>query len=192
MLQFSGRFPSHRSNVMQDTASVRGDDDGMDVDDDSAVTEFVRPSHPLDLLHLEVIEHFGELLLELVAKVAGPEVEKFGAADVMPSLHAPAYARKQLMLWTTTDSLEFLNTKKACPQSSPRVDVFLTRPYKTGARRGQEWSRRDWEVALGTLGKIGDLWADGAGISESVRAVEAYVRTVFELEMRPTGVGLLY
>lgn len=175
---------------MQDTACVRrDDDDGMDVDDESVVTELARPSHPLDQLHLQVIEHFGELLLELVAKVAGPEAETFGAAR-MTSRHAPMHTRKQLLFWTTTDSLDFLSTKKAWPQSSPRVEVFLKRPYEMGARRGQDWSRRDWEVALGTLGKIGNLWADGASIGESVRAVEAHVWSVFELGMRPTGVGL--
>jgi len=172
---------------MEDTGGVKGDDEGMDIDDDSAVTELVRPSHALDLLHLQVIDHFSELLLELVAKVAGPEVEKFGAAE-MTSRHAPACMRKQLMLWTTSDSLEFLNTKKACPQSSPRVDVFLMRPYEgRGARRGQDWSRRDWEVALSALCKIGDLWDDGAGLRESVPAVEVHMRRVFDSAMRPTG-----
>lgn len=175
-----------------DTVGVKGDEDGMDIDDDSAVTEFVRPSHALDLLHLQVIDHFGELLLELAAKVAGPEAQKFGAAE-MTSRHAPAYTRKQLMFWTASDSLEFLNAKKTCPHSSPRVEVFLMRPYEgRGARRGQDWSRRDWEVALSTLGKIGDLWADGAGMRESVPAVEVHMRRVFELAMRPTGVGTLH
>lgn len=193
MLPFSGHFPSYRGNVMEDTAVVKGDDDdddGMDIDDDSAVTELVRPSHPLDLLHLQVIDHFGELLLELVGKVAGPEAEKFGTAE-MTSRHAPAYARKLMMFWTTSDSLEFLNTKKAWPRSSPRVDVFLQRPYEgKGTRRGQDWSRRDWEVALGTLGNIGDMWSDGGCISESVPAVEVEMRRVFELAVRPTGVGV--
>lgn len=176
---------------MDDTVGVKvSDDDGMDIDDDSAVTELVRPSHPLDLLHLQVIDHFSELLLELVAKVAGPEAQKFGAAE-MTSRHAPAYTRKQLMFWTALDSLEFLNTKKGCPKSSPRLEVFLTRPYEgKGARRGQDWSRRDWEVALSGLSKIGDLWVDD-GIRESVPAVEVHMRRVFEMAVRPTGVGLL-
>jgi len=191
MFRFSGHFPSYRGNMMQDPASVKGDDEGMDIDDDSAVTELVRPSHPLDLLHLQVIDHFSELLLELVAKVAGPEAQNFGFAE-MTSRHAPAYTRKQLMFWTASDSLEFLNTKKACPHSSPRVEVFLMRPYEgKGARRGQDWSRRDWEVALSTLGRIGDMWADGAGVRESVPAVEVHMRRVFELAIRPTGVGVL-
>jgi len=193
MLRFSGQFSSYHSDVMRDTASVKKvDDDGMDIDDDSAMTELVRPIHPLDVLHLQVIEHFGELLLELVGRVAGPEADKFGAAAAM-SRHAPAYTRKRLMFWTTADSLEYLNTKKGFPQSSPRVDVFLSRPHRghVGARRGQDWSRRDWEVALGTLGMLGEKWAlEGTNMRESVRAVEAHMRTVFELDMRPTGVGV--
>lgn len=193
MFRFSGHLPSYRGNVMQDSdpASVKGDDEGMDIDDDSAVTELVRPSHPLDLLHLQVIDHFSELLLELVGKVAGSEAQNFGAAE-MTSRHAPAYTRKQLMFWTALDSLEFLNTKKAFPHSSPRVEAFLMRPYEgRGARRGQDWSRRDWEVALSTLGRIGDMWAYGAGVRESVPAVEVHMRRVFELAIRPTGVGVL-
>lgn len=190
---FSEHFPSYRGNVMEDTAGVKrddDDDDGMDIDDDSAVTELVRPSHPLDLLHLQVIDHFEELLLELAGKVAGPEADKFGTVE-MTSRHAPAYARKQMTFWTTMDSLEFLNTKKACPCSSPRVEVFLKRPYEgMGARRGQDWSRRDWEVALGTLGRIGDVWSDGGCMRESVLAVEEEMRRVFGLAIRPTGLGL--
>lgn len=174
---------------MEEIAGEKADEDGMDIDDDSAMTELVRPTHPLDLLHLQVIDHFSELLLELVAKVAGPEAEKFGAAET--SRHAPAYTRKQLMFWTASDCLEFLNAKKTCPRSSPRVEVFLMRPYTKGARRGQDWSRRDWEVALSTLGKIGDMWADGTGIRESVPAVEVHMQRVFELAVRPTGVGML-
>lgn len=186
MLRLSGHFPSCRGN----TADVKGDDNGMDIDDDSVVTEFVRPIHALDQLHLQVIDHFGELLLELAGKVAGPEAHKFGSVE-MASRHAPAYTRKQLMFWTTSDSLEFLNTKKAWPRSSPRVDVFLMRPYNgTGGRRGQDWSRRDWEVALGTLGKIGDLWSDGGCMRSSVSAVEVEMRHVFAQAMRPTGVGV--
>lgn len=187
-VRFSGVSQSYRDDVVQDTLGV---DDGMDVDDDSVVTRPMPPSHPLDLLHLQVIDHFGELLLELVGKVAGPEAEKFGTAE-MTSIHAPAYARKQLMFWTTSDSVKFLSTKKAWPHSSPRVEVFLMRPREgRGARRGQDWSRRDWEVAVGTLGRIGELWTEGGGIRESVPAVEGEIGRVFGLAMRPTGVGLI-
>ena len=188
MHQFSGHFPTYCGNVMEDTAGVKGDDDGMDIDDDSRMTELYHPRHPLDQLHLQVIDHFSELLLELVAKVAGPEAQKFGAAEM--SRHAPAYTRKPLMFWTVSDSLEFLNSKKACPRSSPRLEEFLVRPYVRGARRGQEWSRRDWEVVLSTLGRIGDMWAEGAGIRESVPAVEVHMRRVFELAVRPTGLSV--
>jgi len=182
MHQFSGHFPTYRGNVMEDTASVKE----MDIDDDSRMTEFYHPRHPLDQLHLQVIDHFSELLLELVAKVAGLEAQDFGAAEM--SRHAPAYTRKQLMFWTVSDSLEFLNTKKACPCSSPRLEEFLVRPYTRGARRGQDWSRRDWEVALSTFGMIGDMWAEESCIRGSVLAVEVHMRRVFELAVRPIGV----
>jgi len=185
MPRFSGRFPSYHDNVMDGSVRMKADDDGMDVDDDSAMTMLVRPSHALDLLHLQVIEHFRELLLELAGKVAGAEAKNFGAAG--NSRYAPGYAQKQMMFWTAGDAVEFLNTKKAWARTSPRVEVFLTRPYEgRGARRGQDWTRRDWEVALGVLGDVGEKWNDG-GLCGSVIAVEVHMRCLFELAMRPTG-----
>ncbi|KAF9226571.1 hypothetical protein BS17DRAFT_794064 [Gyrodon lividus] len=120
-------------------------------------------------------------------EVAGPEAQKFGTPEAM-SRHAPSYMRKHLMFWTASDSLEFLNMTKRCPNSNPKVDVFLTRPYQgRGARRGQDWSRRDWEVALGALTAVGKMWEEGSMIRESVPAVEFHMRRIFAMPMRPTG-----
>ncbi|KAF9247316.1 PIN domain-containing protein [Melanogaster broomeanus] len=188
---FSGYYPIYRSDsmelVQERGATIERDDDGMDIDDDSTMSHVLHPSHALDLLHLQVIDYFSELLLELVTRVAGGEADKFGTPEVM-SRHAPSYMRKHLMFWTASDSWQFLNMKKRCPNSKPGVDVFLTKPYEgRGARRGQDWSRRDWEVALGTLSTVGELWEEGSIIRESVPAVEFHVRRVFAMPMRPTG-----
>ncbi|KIJ70065.1 hypothetical protein HYDPIDRAFT_171975 [Hydnomerulius pinastri MD-312] len=189
--KFSGYYPIYRSDSMeliQDRGPIAvADDDGMDVDDDSTTSLVLHPSHALDLLHLQVIDYFSQLLLELVTRVAGPEAQKFGTREA-ESKHAPSYMQKNLMFWTASDSLEYLSTKKRCPSSSPRVDVFLTKPYEgRGARRGQDWSRRDWEVALKTLAAIADMWEEGSIIRESVPAVEIHMSRVFAMPMRPTG-----
>ncbi|KAG1892347.1 hypothetical protein F4604DRAFT_1698956 [Suillus subluteus] len=80
--RFSGYHPTYRNsleNLIQATPMPEPDDDGMDVDDDaSSVPQLLHPSHSLDLLHLQVIDYFTGLLLELVARVAGPDVRSFG------------------------------------------------------------------------------------------------------------------
>ncbi|KAF8845838.1 hypothetical protein BDN67DRAFT_303119 [Paxillus ammoniavirescens] len=189
MFRFSGYHPIYRSDSLEliQDREAPGDDDGMDIDDDSTMSQVHHPSHALDLLHLQVIDYFGQLLLELVTRVAGPGAQKFGTPEAV-SRYAPSYMRKHLVFWTASDSLEFLNTKKRCPSSNPKVDVFLTKPYQgRGARRGQDWSRRDWEVALGALTAIGEMWEEGSIIRESVPAVEFHMRRVFAMPMRPTG-----
>ncbi|KAI6003749.1 PIN domain-containing protein [Pisolithus albus] len=185
---FSGYYPVYSNESEQrDAPKAMPDDDGMDVDDDSAIAQVVRPSHALDLLHLQVIEYFSLLLLELVGVVGHGEVQRFGDGDV-GSRHAPSYARKHITLWTASDCVEYLDSKKPCPRSSPRVDVFLTRPYEgRGARRGQDWSRRDWEVALKALAVIGEQWEAGSAIRDSIPAVQFHVSRIFSLPMRPTG-----
>lgn len=186
--RFSGRYPVYRNDSMELVQDILApDEDGMDVDDDSAVTQVLRPSHALDLLHLQAIDYFTELLLELVGVVGQSEVQGFGNGDY-GSRHAPAYARKHIRFWAASDCLEYLDSKKRYPRSSPRVDVFLMKPYTgPGARRGQDWSRRDWEVALNTLGRIGGQWEAGSIIRDSVPAVEFHVSRIFSMPMRPTG-----
>ncbi|KAI6047417.1 PIN domain-containing protein [Pisolithus marmoratus] len=185
---FSGYYPVYSNESMErDVPTATPDEDGMDVDDDSAVAQVVRPSHALDLLHLQVIEYFSLLLLDMVGVVGHGEVQKFGGGDV-GSRHAPSYARKHIMFWTASDCVEYLDSKKRCPRSSPRVEVFLTKPYEgRGARRGQDWSRRDWEVALGTLAAIGEQWEAGSAIRDSMPAVLFHVSRIFSMPMRPTG-----
>ncbi|KIO12699.1 hypothetical protein M404DRAFT_959495 [Pisolithus tinctorius Marx 270] len=185
---FSGYYPVYSNESMEQVGPIATlDEDGMDVDDDSAVTQAARPSHPLDLLHLQVIEYFSLLLLDLVGVVGNGEVQRFGSGDV-GSRHAPSYARKHIFFWTASDCVEYLDSKKRCPRSSPRVEVFLMKPYEgRGSRRGQDWSRRDWEVALKTLAVIGEQWEAGSAIRDSIPAVEFHVSRIFSMPMRPTG-----
>lgn len=185
---FSGYYPVYSNESEErDASRAMPDDDGMDVDDDSAIAQVVRPSHALDLLHLQIIEYFSLLLLDLVGVVGQGEVQRFGDGCV-GSRHASSYARKHITLWTASDCVEYLDSKKPRPRSSPRVEVFLTKPYEgRGARRGQDWSRRDWEVALKALAMIGEQWEAGSAIRDSIPAVQFHVSRIFSLPMRPTG-----
>jgi len=187
--KFSKYHATYRNleNLIQVAPAPEPDDDVMDVDDDaSSVPQLLQPSHSLDLLHVQVIDYFTGLLLELVARVAGPDVRSFGCSN-SASKHAPSYSRKNFATWGAVDCLDYLGAKKRLPRTSPRVDTFMTRPYEgVGARRGQDWSRRDWETALKGLGEIGDDWQEGS-IRESVPAAELHISRVFAMPMRPTG-----
>ncbi|KAG1752682.1 PIN domain-containing protein [Suillus paluster] len=189
--KFSGYHPTYRNssvNLIQATPTPEPDDDGMDIDDDSySVPQLLHPSHSLDLLHLQVIEYFTGLLLELVARIAGSEVQGFGRNTSSASKHAPAFSRKSFDTWGALECLDYLGTKKRLPRTSPRVDIFMTKPYEgVGARRGQDWSRRDWETAMKGLREIGDDWQEGS-IRESVPAAELHMSRIFAIPMRPTG-----
>lgn len=167
------------------------DDDGMDIDDDASLPEILQPSHALDLLHIQVIDHFARLLVELVGRVGGPEVYRDLGAEggVSASRFAPQWRnQKHYSEWSARDCLEYLTTKKRVAPTSPRVDIFLSKPYSCGgARRGQDWSRKDWEVALGALSQVSDVWGD-VSIRESLGVLDPHLKGVFATRMRPTGI----
>jgi hypothetical protein len=167
------------------------DDDLMDIDDDdAAVLEDLLPSHELDLLHLQIIEHFTRLLVELIGRVGGPEVLRKPTADgVSASVHAAGWSKKYYTEWSAQDCLQYLDTKKRQTSSWPRLDVFLAPPYSgRGARRGQDWARGDWDVALEALRAIGDSWQESS-IGESLVVLQPHLDAVFDACMRPTGIG---
>lgn len=69
------RYRPTRSQQTQHLARTEGpgaaDDDGMEVDDDAgaaAADDWV-PSHALDGLHIQIIDHFSAVLMELAARV---------------------------------------------------------------------------------------------------------------------------
>lgn len=198
LTNFTPHKPSYRLSSVIDAKTPQQvsyqDDDRMDIDDDPTPTpEALLPSHALDLLHIQVAQHFTRLLVELVGRVGeftgGKQDDVKGT---IRSIHAPRGAasapRKDYAEWDASDCLEFLHLKRASPRSSPRVEVFLALPYtRRGARRGQDWSRRDWEVALDTLANIGDLWQEGY-IRESLLGLKPIMDDVFRSRMRPTGI----
>jgi hypothetical protein len=162
----------------------------MDIDDDASEV-ILLPNHALDSLHMQVIEHFTSLLVELVSRVGGPEIRTTaGPQGAAQSRYAPAWTRKPYLQWSAHDCLEYLSTKKKLPPSNPRLDLFLTMPYAgRGARRGQDWSRRDWEVSLEALATLGHQWQE-ISIQESLIHLQPHFQGVFATPMSPTGIGL--
>lgn len=197
--RFAPHKPRYRSStVIQDTPiagqpSAPVEADGMDIDDDSPALapEILLPSHALDLLHVQVVEHFKRLLVELVGRVGEFTDIRHGqqpAGGVMRSMHAPKTPEKHYSHWDTSESLEYLNTKKRLPNSYPRLEVFLALPYtRRGARRGQDWSRKDWEVGLNALANLAAIWEEGY-IQESLDGLKPVLENVFASRMRPTGI----
>jgi hypothetical protein len=163
----------------------------MDIDDDSSLPARLLPSHALDLLHIQVIEHFTSLLVELVGRAGAQEIHLKSDSGASQSVHAPSWSKKEYHQWCAADCLDYLNSKKPLAPTQPRVEMFLTMPYAGhGARRGQDWSRRDWDVALEGLGAVGDSWGE-ISIRESLVVLEPHLRNVFTTPMRPTGIGQL-
>ncbi|KAF8663446.1 hypothetical protein AX16_001016 [Volvariella volvacea WC 439] len=163
-------------------------DDDMHVDDDGAVAELLLPTHALDLFHVQVIDHFTPVLIELVGRVGGSRLRTSGVAV---SQYAPEWlqrlGRKHYTEWSCADCLLYLVHEKPMPVTNPRLEIFLSKPYsRAGARRGQDWSRRDWDVSLGGLKRLGREWQEG-GIGEAVGVVAQHLQGIFAKQMRPTG-----
>ncbi|KAM6495792.1 PIN domain containing protein [Amanita muscaria] len=174
------------------TRTDEEDEDSMMVDDDSSVPEILWPSHALDLLHIQVMEHFTRLLVELAGKAGAAELfnKRREGDDVAASLHAPSWQRtgKHYMDWSAGECLDYLWAKRPMRGTSPGLDVFLSLPYTTrGARRGQDWSRRDWEVGLEGLKELARGWGDG-GIEDSLEVLQPHLRQIFAMRLRPTGI----
>jgi hypothetical protein len=186
---FTAAYKDQKNKAAKATP-VHQDDDIMDIDDDASQV-ILLPNHALDSLHMQVIEHFTSLLVELVGRVGGPEVRTManlqGAAQ---SRYAPTWTRKPYQQWSAPDCLEYLSTKKKPPPTTPRLDLFLTMPYAgRGSRRGQDWSRRDWEVSLGALATVGQLWEE-ISIQESLVHLQPHFQGVFATPMSPSGIGV--
>lgn len=182
-----GQFESFQSSYRDPgsaSAAVHDDEDSMDIDD-VGVSEQLLPSHALDLLHVQVVDHFLRLLIELVKRV---QAEDGLVASQQVSIHAPKhYSDAKISEWDALNCLEYLNGRKPVPPTSPRADLFLRKPYAKGARRGQDWSRKDWEVALGSLAKTGDIWRD-MSIRESLGVLRTHMDNIFAQKLRPTGI----
>jgi len=152
------------------------DDDGttgeaMDVDEEAP--SFTRV-HLLDRLHEQVVDYFVPCLFELARRLGAPE------ADGQASQHAlrPTKDIGDCIAWLAEQG----GPKR---QGSPRLDSFLAKKgARTGARWGRDWARRDWEVALEDVLKIGQKWNDGA-ITEGLNSLAPHFEQTFLSKMRP-------
>ncbi|KAH9966078.1 PIN domain-containing protein [Russula dissimulans] len=158
--------------------------DAMEVDE-----EPIRPSHPLDVLHLEVVEHFSQLLLGVVDRVGGPDVPWRGPQSGRVSQHAPKWAQIGFAEWTPRECVQYLGRKVVLQASRAELDKlenFLMYPDKQGGRKGQDWTRGDWDSCVQALEAIGRCWED-VELSESAEELKRFARGTFLLRMRPTG-----
>jgi hypothetical protein len=167
------------------TSRAVHEDDGMEVDDEAA-GEALLPSHALDSLHLQVIDHFRYLLQDIVRRVGGEEIMGV-SPDAARSTHAPAWSKKHYLDWSAAEALEYLHARKPLPRTQPDVRVFLSHPYTgRGTRRGQDWPRQAWEQALMAILRIGEQWGE-ASVKESLEVLAPHCAIVFATPMRPTG-----
>ncbi|KAL4255669.1 PIN domain-containing protein [Pleurotus pulmonarius] len=186
--------PPRQSKFHQD------EDMGMDIDEEESVVDYSMPGHPLDLLHIQICEHFSTLLVELVTRIGGDEIRQAQTGGAAQSRYAPAWTKNAnpLSQWTPSECLEYLNDKKRIKPTSPPIDVFLTKKtanpstsisaHKANpARRGQDWSTRDWEIALTGLQALGNAWGEGS-FQESLAVLAPHLNQVFSQRMRPTGI----
>ena len=158
--------------------------DAMEVDDEQPM----RPSHPLDVLHLEVVEHFSPLLLGVVDRVGGPEVPWYGPHGQV-SRHAPSWAKIGFAEWTPRECVQYLGRKEGLRASQAELDKlanFLMYADKQGGRKGQDWTRSDWESCILGLELIGKRWEDDE-LRESAEVLKRFARETFVLRMKPTG-----
>ncbi|OBZ70298.1 hypothetical protein A0H81_09952 [Grifola frondosa] len=158
----------------------------MDVDPTGSTAEDFVPSHALDALHLQIIDHFTAVLKEIADGVRKRTGDL--APAVSTSVHAPAHRRKEFNSWTIGDCLEYLGTKQVLRTSTPPLRVFLLRRNaERGWRRGQDWSRQDWMNALEALHDVGMKFQSGV-LLRSLEAVMPHVFWIFNSPMRPTGI----
>jgi len=176
---------AHRTNVDSTSKPVTlANADAMEVDEDP-----VKPSHPLDVLHLEIVEHFSRLLLAVIDRVGGPEVPWHGPQSGRVSQHAPTWAKIAFAEWTPRECVRYLGRSEGLEASRAQLDKledFLMYPDKRGGRKGQDWTRGDWESCVAALEDIGRSWED-TELRESSGVLRRFAQGTFLLPMRPTG-----
>lgn len=143
------------------------------------------PSHVLDDLHLQLVDHFTILLRELVERI-DPEVARSAGKDAASlSMHAGALT-KPLEEWAAADCVGHLATLRKIPGSPAlRLESFMSKPHcrdpnARGRRRGQDWTRVQWDTAIQMLEGVGKRFEDQA-IGESVDLLKVAVEDHFKL-----------
>ena len=144
------------------------------------------PSHVLDDLHLQLVDHFTILLRELVERI-NPEVARTAGKNAASfSIHAAGFLTKPFEEWTAADCMEHLGTVRKIPGSAAlRLESFMSKPHckdanARGRRRGQEWTRVQWDLAMQMLERVGNIFGDQA-IGESVDLLKIAVEDYFRL-----------
>jgi hypothetical protein len=181
-----GPARSSQTRRLARTEAPRADEpDGMDIDDDMGVLrDNYIPSHALDALHLQIIDHFTITLTELTHRVRQQSGEDYPPSG---SQYAPAYRRKTFSSWTVSDCLEYLETKKVLRPSQPPLRTFLLRRNEDREwRRGQDWPRQAWMNAIQALEDLGRAFDDDL-VLLSVRELWPHVYEIFNTPLRPTG-----
>ena len=143
------------------------------------------PSHVLDDLHLQLVDHFTILLRELVERIDPEAVNSAGKNGASLSMHAGALT-KPFEEWTAADCVGHLAALRKIPGSSAlRLESFMSKPHcrdanARGRRRGQDWTRVQWDTAIQMLGGVGKSFEDQA-IGESVDLLKIAVEDHFRL-----------
>lgn len=143
------------------------------------------PSHVLDDLHLQLVDHFTILLKELVERISPEVVQSAGRNGASLSIHAGVLT-KSFEGWTAADCLEHLATLRKMPGSRAlRLESFMSKPHckdtnARGRRRGQDWTRVQWDTGIQMLERVGKVFEDQA-IGESVDLLKIAVEDYFRL-----------
>lgn len=174
-----GRTSTH---VQSSTGAVTVDRMNIDIEHS---TEWI-PSHVLDDLHLQLVDHFTILLKELVERINPEVVQSAGNHDGRMSIHAAGLLTKPFAEWTAADCIEHLATLRRSPGSRAlRLESFMSKPHckdgnARGRRRGQDWTRVQWDTAIQMLEGVGKTFEDQA-IGESVDLLKIAVEDHFRL-----------
>lgn len=176
--QFEGYRESYRNTPTNKLSSTPLDgDDIMMMDNDDWT-----PQHPLNLLHEAMIDHFTRLLVELVGRVGGAETRQETSPEEEANLSQHAPRKRHYSKWTASECLQYLNCRKGIKPRNPPAERFLLKvnPKATVpfARRGWEWTRRDWEIALDNLMETAVAWED-ISIPETLHHLHPHLEGAF-------------
>lgn len=191
-------------------AQMRGLDASlMDIDDDidslPSTNIRPRPSHILDVLHYDIVDHFTNRLRDAVlrvsprlASVIDSSRSKIGSETSQHSIE-----NQSVSTWSAAECIQHLiqkipaskipNQARNIINSSSgtrRLIVFLADPYDgtPQARRGQEWPRQEWVDCLGVLALLAVILEDQA-IQIDMCYLWTYVQDAFGQQMVPRWVS---
>ncbi|KAJ3774468.1 PIN domain-containing protein [Lentinula raphanica] len=185
---------TERSNVVSRSDDTTSEDMSMDVDIDHMDVDDIYKEDAQNRVHKQICDVFVTLLRELVASDQR-DCQRRARDGAAASIHAPSSSRSihapkrdvKATDMTIADILDYVSHPPSCRplqlSKQPSLDRFLSKPYKarTGWRKGNDWSRQDWRIALRDLRKIGQAW-DKKG-SEIVNILEfdllPHLKTVF-------------